>query len=59
MEFDDDLSVATDKARVTVYLPQDLKDRLTVVAEKDKRSVSVMIEILVLEALEAREQGNK
>lgn len=46
--------VATDKARITVYLPQELKDRLTVVAEKDKRSVSVLIEILILEALEAR-----
>ncbi|MBD3884762.1 ribbon-helix-helix protein, CopG family [Phormidium tenue FACHB-886] len=49
--------VATDKARITVYLPQALKDRLTVVAEKDKRSVSVLIEILILEALEAREKG--
>lgn len=49
--------VATDKARITVYLPQELKDRLAVVAEKDKRSVSVLIEILILEALEAREKG--
>ena len=48
--------VATDKSRITVYLPQELKDRLTVVAEKDKRSVSVLIEILILEALEARDQ---
>ena len=49
--------VATDKARITVYLPQELKDRLTVVAEQDKRSVSVLIEILILEALEARDKG--
>jgi hypothetical protein len=48
--------VATDKARITLYLPQELKDRLSVVAEQDKRSVSVMIEILILEALEAREK---
>jgi predicted transcriptional regulator len=48
--------VATDKSRITVYLPQELKDRLTVVAEKDKRSVSVLIEILILEALESREK---
>lgn len=47
--------MATDKARITVYLPQALKDRLTVEAEKDKRSVSVLIEILILEALEARD----
>lgn len=50
-------SVATDKARITVYLPQELKDRLTVIAEQDKRSVSVLIEILILEALESRDKG--
>jgi len=49
--------MATDKARITVYLPQELKDRLAAVAEKDKRSVSVLIEILILEALEARDSG--
>jgi predicted transcriptional regulator len=48
--------MATDKARITVYLPQDLKDRLAVIAQKDKRSLSVMIEILILEALETRDK---
>jgi predicted transcriptional regulator len=51
--------VATDKARVTVYLPQELKQRLAVIAEKDKRSVSVLIEILVLEALDVRDNAKK
>ncbi|NJM60350.1 MAG: ribbon-helix-helix protein, CopG family [Oscillatoriales cyanobacterium RU_3_3] len=51
--------MATDKARITVYLPQDLKERLTAIAQKDKRSVSVMIEILILEALEARDRGKE
>lgn len=46
-----------DKARITAYLPQELKDRLTVIAEQDKRSVSVLIEILILEALETRDKG--
>lgn len=54
---DTELRVATDKARITVYLPQELKDRLAVMAEQDKRSVSVLIEILILEALEARDKG--
>jgi hypothetical protein len=53
------ICVATDKARITVYLPQSLKDRLTVEAQKDKRSVSVLIEILILEALESRDQGKQ
>ena len=51
--------MATDKARITVYLPQELKDRLTVVAEKDRRSVSVLIEVLILEALAARDEGKE
>ncbi|MBW4654515.1 MAG: ribbon-helix-helix protein, CopG family [Kaiparowitsia implicata GSE-PSE-MK54-09C] len=51
--------MATDKARVTVYLPQELKQRLAVIAEKDKRSVSVLIEILVLEALDVRDNAKK
>lgn len=54
---DTNLLVATDKARITVYLPQELKDRLAEIAEQDKRSVSVLIEILILEALEARGKG--
>ncbi|PSB07632.1 hypothetical protein C7B61_09775 [filamentous cyanobacterium CCP1] len=49
--------MTTDKVRMTIYLPEELKDRLSAMAQQDKRSVTTMIEILLLEALEAR--GNK
>jgi hypothetical protein len=46
--------VTTNKKRVTVYIPESLHDQLAELAKKDKRSISVLIEILVLEALEGR-----
>lgn len=39
---------------MTVYIPESLHDQIAELAQKDKRSVSVLIEILVLEALESR-----
>lgn len=43
---------------MTIYLPENLRDRLTDLAKQDKRSVTTMIEILLLEALEAREKSS-
>jgi predicted transcriptional regulator len=54
--------VTTEKARLNVYVPQPLKDRLDQLAEKDRRSLSVTVEILLtaaLDALEAKENQNK
>jgi predicted transcriptional regulator len=50
--------VTTDKARLNVYIPQELKDRLDRLAEKDRRSLSVTVELLLLDALERREQDS-
>lgn len=47
--------MATDKARVTVYIPEELKERLVRYAEKERRSLSVTIELLLVEALERKE----
>lgn len=50
--------MTTEKARLNVYIPQQLKDRLDQLAEKDRRSLSVTVEILLtaaLDALEAKE----
>jgi predicted transcriptional regulator len=53
-------SVTTDKARLNVYIPQQLKNRLDQLAEKDRRSLSVTVEILLTAALDALEaQRNK
>jgi hypothetical protein len=53
--------VATDKDRITVYLPSELRERISQLAEQDKRSVSSTIEILLLKAIEAmdKEQQKK
>lgn len=46
--------MVTKKDKVSIYLPGQLKDALIKLAAQDKRSLSVFIEVLVLEALEAR-----
>ena len=46
--------MTTDKERVTVYLPSDLKARLEEISKRDRRSLTATIEVLLLEALEAR-----
>lgn len=47
--------MTTEKARLNVYIPQELKDRLDQLAEKDRRSLSVTVEILLTKALDALE----
>ncbi|WP_088892998.1 ribbon-helix-helix domain-containing protein [Leptolyngbya ohadii] len=51
--------MTTDKSRLNVYIPQQLKDRIDQLAEKDRRSLSVTVEILLTEALEARGEEKK
>ena len=46
--------MVTKKDKVSIYLPGQLKDALIKLAAQDKRSLSVFIEVLVLEALAAR-----
>ena len=51
--------MTTEKARLNVYIPQQLKDRLDQLAEKDRRSLSVTVELLLVEALDALEAKNR
>lgn len=46
--------MVTKKDKVSIYLPGQLKDALIKLAAQDKRSLSVFIEVLVLEALAAK-----
>jgi hypothetical protein len=46
--------MVTKKDKVSIYLPGQLKDALIKLAAQDKRSLSVFIEVLVLEALANR-----
>ena len=50
--------MTTDKERVTVYLPSDLKARLEEVSKRDRRSLTATIEVLLIEALETRGESN-
>jgi hypothetical protein len=40
-----------EKTRTTLYLPKELKDKVMKKAEKDKRSFSATIELLIEESL--------
>lgn len=47
--------MTTNKAHLNVYIPQQLKDRLDQLAQKDRRSLSVTVELLLTDALDALE----
>lgn len=51
------VAVTTDKERITIYLPTELKDRLAELAKADRRSMTTMIEVLLVEALQARDRS--
>jgi hypothetical protein len=46
--------MTTDKERVTVYLPANLKAHLEEISKRDKRSLTATIEVLLTEALETK-----
>ncbi|MBF2049093.1 MAG: ribbon-helix-helix protein, CopG family [Leptolyngbya sp. IPPAS B-1204] len=48
--------MTTDKERVTVYLPSDIKARLEEISRQDRRSLTATIEVLLIEALETRDK---
>ncbi|MFB2772673.1 ribbon-helix-helix protein, CopG family [Pelatocladus sp. BLCC-F211] len=49
----------TDKALVSVYVPQDIKEKLEVWAKEEDRSVSYIVGRLIIEAIEVRESKKK
>jgi hypothetical protein len=49
--------MTTDKERVTVYLPSDLKARLEEISKRDRRSLTATIEVLLIEALKTRDES--
>lgn len=46
--------MVTKKDRITLYIPESIKKQLIDLAAKDRRSLSVFIEVLILEALASR-----
>jgi predicted transcriptional regulator len=50
--------MTTKKRQTSIYLPDDLRENLEAIAEKEQRSLTFVIEQLLREALQVR-QGNK
>jgi molybdopterin-guanine dinucleotide biosynthesis protein A len=52
----DEILMAKDKSLISVYVPQEVKERLEEWASEEDRSVSYIVGRLIAEALETREQ---
>jgi predicted transcriptional regulator len=51
-------TVPSDRPRVTVRLEPEVADKLEALAERERRSKSQMAEILIEEAIKAREEAS-
>jgi predicted transcriptional regulator len=51
--------VVTKKNQVTIYLSDEIRDRIKVIADKERRSFSFIVEELLNKGLETVEAGNK
>ncbi|BAZ11793.1 hypothetical protein NIES4071_36190 [Calothrix sp. NIES-4071] len=57
MNLHNPMSIAKDKTRVNAIVPIPMLDKVKAFADKEKRSVSQMVVILIEEAIENRESG--
>jgi hypothetical protein len=46
--------MVTKKGKIAIYIPEKLREALIKLAADDRRSLSVYVELLILEALAAR-----
>jgi predicted transcriptional regulator len=53
------LAVVTKKNQVTIYLSDQIKDRVKAIADKERRSFSFVVEELLIKGLEVTETENK
>jgi predicted transcriptional regulator len=53
------LTVVTKKNQVTIYLSDEIRDRVKAIADKERRSFSFVVEELLVKGLEATEIENK
>jgi hypothetical protein len=49
------MAVATDKAKISLYVEDWVKERSAALAKKDRRSLSSWIEVLMIDAIKAAE----
>jgi predicted transcriptional regulator len=53
------LAVVTKKNQVTIYLSDEVRDRVKAIADRERRSFSFIAEELLIKGLEATETGDK
>jgi predicted transcriptional regulator len=53
------LAVVTKKNQVTIYLSDQIKDRVKAIADKERRSFSFVVEELLIKGLEVTETENQ
>ncbi|MFB2977328.1 hypothetical protein [Microseira sp. BLCC-F43] len=53
------LAVVTKKNQVTIYLSDQVRDRVKAIADRERRSFSFIAEELLIKGLEAKETGDK
>jgi predicted transcriptional regulator len=52
------LAVVTKKNQVTIYLSDEVRDRVKAIADRERRSFSFIAEELLIKGLEATETGD-
>jgi len=53
------LAVVTKKNQVTIYLADEVRDRVKAIADRERRSFSFVVEELLVKGLEATETETK
>jgi predicted transcriptional regulator len=53
------LAVVTKKNQVTIYLSDEVRDKIKAIADRERRSFSFVVEELLVQGLEAAETGDK
>jgi predicted transcriptional regulator len=53
------LAVVTKKNQVTIYLSDEVRDKIKAIADRERRSFSFVVEELLVQGLEVTETGDK
>lgn len=51
--------MTTQKRQTSIYLPDPMREAIQAIAEREQRSFTFVVEMLLREALEARNTGKK
>ena len=51
--------MTTQKRQTSIYLPESMREAIQAIADKEQRSFTFVVEMLLREALEARENASQ